>query len=140
MMAGLYGLDRSPAIRALPDCAPVPIDFPAPITDPTKDSSFENDPVYSHVATQAAAPAGYSTAFVDADGAYQNTETYLTYKNLNSYSPEACASFCASVPACSAINIYFLRLPTLVPGPACPVSGVSVQYAHETLLTSYVNV
>jgi hypothetical protein len=120
IIAGLYGLDRSPAIRALPDCAPVPLSFPAPIADPTSAPSFENDPLYAQVATQAAAPAGYSTAFVNAEGAYMDTETYLTYKNLDSYSPETCASFCASTPTCSAFNIYFLRLPTLVPGPACP--------------------
>lgn len=75
-----------------------------PATSPDTDSAFLANTVYSSAATHAPIPTGYSVAWTNAQAAYSGA-SYLTYKTLDSYDPNVCASFCASVNGCAAFNI-----------------------------------
>lgn len=72
-----------------------------------------NNQQIKDAATQASTPSGYKQVFQNLQAAYQGA-SYLTYKNLDSYSPEACAAFCNS-EKCSSFNIYFERAPSVNP-------------------------
>jgi hypothetical protein len=86
----------------------------APIADPHSVDAFANDPIYSELAENATIPIGYSPAFSDLDGAYQNPVTYLIHKELDAYSTQQCADYCAKRAACKAFNVFVIREPTLV--------------------------
>ncbi|KAJ4370991.1 hypothetical protein N0V86_008685 [Didymella sp. IMI 355093] len=70
------------------------------------------------IAQQATTPSGYDQSFVDQLGSSQQIG-YLTYKNLDSYNPQACADACDSEKYCLGFNIYFERDPKFDPKVGC---------------------
>jgi len=100
-------------VRSKSDCKPMRIGA-APIQNTTSIEAFEEDPVYSEVASNATTPFGFRPAFLDLAGAYQNDETYLSYVSLGAYSTDRCGAVCAAKDGCESFNLYVLRIPALV--------------------------
>ncbi|KAF2211635.1 hypothetical protein CERZMDRAFT_68374 [Cercospora zeae-maydis SCOH1-5] len=85
-----------------------------PVVDsPDTPAAFLGFQQIKDAALQASTPSGYTQIFQNLQAAFQG-DSYLTYKNLDSYSPEACAAFCDS-EKCSSFNIYFERAPSVNP-------------------------
>ncbi|KAH6612148.1 hypothetical protein C7974DRAFT_91965 [Boeremia exigua] len=72
----------------------------------------------AQAATADTAPSGYTQSFQDLTGSSQQVG-YLTYKNLDTYSPQACADFCDSEKYCQGFNVYFERDPKFEPKDGC---------------------
>ncbi|KAH0395470.1 hypothetical protein KCU89_g10297, partial [Aureobasidium melanogenum] len=105
-------------------CGPEPSGY-GPVTDNPRDdaASFLANPVYANAANSAAAPAGYVQTFKNLN-ASSSAYGYLGFSNLQSYSPQTCATKCNAIKGCMGINLYFERDPkytpdkTLCPNPA----------------------
>ncbi|KAJ8109530.1 hypothetical protein OPT61_g7393 [Boeremia exigua] len=70
------------------------------------------------LARTATPPSGYTESFKDLTASSQQIG-YLTYKTLDSYSPQECANFCDSEKYCQGFNIYFERDPKFEPKDGC---------------------
>lgn len=70
------------------------------------------------VARAATPPSGYEESFKDLTASSQQIG-YLTYKNLDTYSPQDCADFCDSENYCYGFNIYYERDPKFEPKDGC---------------------
>lgn len=72
-------------------------------------------------------PSGYDLAFQDKTGSSQQIG-YLTYKDLDDYTPADCAAKCDSEKYCQGFNIFFERDPKFEPKDGCanpePVTNV----------------
>ncbi|CZT20094.1 uncharacterized protein RCC_05951 [Ramularia collo-cygni] len=90
-----------------------------PAVQPDTAEAFTSFPGFSAAANAAQTPSGYKQVFKNLNAAYSGY-SYITYTNLNSYDPKACADACDAYKGCSSFNVYFERDPTLAPGPNCP--------------------
>ncbi|KAF1926467.1 uncharacterized protein M421DRAFT_67717 [Didymella exigua CBS 183.55] len=70
------------------------------------------------IAKNAATPSGYDLSFQNLLGSSQQIG-YLTYKNLDSYTPQLCADACDSEKYCQGFNIFFERDPKFDPKDGC---------------------
>ncbi|KAI0153061.1 hypothetical protein GGR57DRAFT_492494 [Xylariaceae sp. FL1272] len=100
-------------------CDPEPVGAgPIPSTDTA--AAFLAFSDLSDAAENAAVPAGYVSAFTNLQ-ASSSAYGYLGFTNLDSYDPAACAAKCDTIgDACSGVNIYFERDPSVTPGAGCP--------------------
>jgi hypothetical protein len=103
----------APVAAQQPPCTPNKIGA-APIADPSSVDAFADDPIYSELARNATVPTDYSPVSVNFDGAYQNPVTYLIHQELDAYSTQQCAEYCAEHEKCGAFNVFVIRVPTLV--------------------------
>ncbi|KAI1260411.1 hypothetical protein F5Y18DRAFT_257260 [Xylariaceae sp. FL1019] len=91
-----------------------------PVPSPDTVEAFLAFSDLSSAANDAAVPSGYVSTFTDLQ-ASSSAYGYLGFTNLDSYDPAACAAKCNSIgDACSGINIYFERDPSLTPSDGCP--------------------
>ncbi|KAJ4985927.1 hypothetical protein SVAN01_08616 [Stagonosporopsis vannaccii] len=78
-------------------------------------------------ARDAGVPTGYEQSFQDLTASSQQIG-YLTYKNLDTYSPQDCADFCDSEKYCQGFNVYYERDPKFEPRDGCanpePVTNI----------------
>ncbi|CAO2655368.1 Nn.00g104320.m01.CDS01 [Neocucurbitaria sp. VM-36] len=100
-------------------CSPLPPST-GPVPNPNTLDAFRSSDEYDNQANGAATPAGYQQVLTDSDGAIIALNSYITYFDLSSYSPQECADNCASVNGCQAFNVYFERDPSVEPGDDCP--------------------
>ncbi|KAF2626483.1 hypothetical protein BU25DRAFT_343742 [Macroventuria anomochaeta] len=95
--------------------------------DGSTNAYLATDSVLRSTARGAATPSDYEQSFVDMTGSSQQIG-YLTYKNLDSYDPSACASFCDSEKYCQGFNIFYERDPKFEPKDGCanpePVTNI----------------
>ncbi|KAI1317674.1 hypothetical protein F5Y16DRAFT_419478 [Xylariaceae sp. FL0255] len=99
-------------------CAPQPTGA-GPTPYPDTPQAFENDPYFSTEADLAFTPKGYTLTFQNLN-ASNNANGYMGYTLLDSYDVQGCAAACNAIYGCEAINIYFERDPSIVPGDGCP--------------------
>jgi hypothetical protein len=83
---------------------------PLPTSGSTVNDYLKEDSSLRKAARDATTPSGYELSFSDKTGSSQQIG-YLTYKNLDSYEPSDCATFCDSEKYCQGFNIFFERDP-----------------------------
>lgn len=86
--------------------------------DGSTNAYLKQDSQLRQVARAATPPGGYEESFKDLTASSQQIG-YLTYKNLDSYSPQECADFCDSEKYCYGFNIYYERDPKFDPKEGC---------------------
>lgn len=94
-------------------------------------------------AQTAGTPDGYTKAFTDLAGSTEQIG-YLTYKTLDTYSPDECAAFCNSEKYCLGFNLFFERDPSVDPGEGCsdpaPVTNIKCSiYGYPVAEASATN-
>jgi hypothetical protein len=94
-------------------------------------------------AQTAGTPEGYTKAFTNLIGSTEQIG-YLTYKTLDTYSPDECAAFCNSEKYCLGFNLFFERDPSVDPGEGCsdpaPVTNIKCSiYGYPVAEASATN-
>lgn len=99
-----------------------------PVPQPDTPEAFLALPAFSQAASGASAPVGYNQVFENLNAAY-SSYPYITYSDLISYDPAACAAKCDAYKGCSSFNVYFERDPSLAPGRNCsnPTSTTNIR-------------
>lgn len=84
----------TPSVVKRAVCSPQPSGY-GPVTNNPKDDapSFLANPIYANAANAAAVPAGYAQTFKNLN-ASSSGYGYLGFSNLQSYSPQTCATKC----------------------------------------------
>ncbi|KAI5359075.1 hypothetical protein Slin15195_G067060 [Septoria linicola] len=95
-------------------CEAQPVGAGPAVRDPDTPAAFLNTPAFRDAALGAATPSGYDRVFQNLQAAFQGN-SYITFRNLDSYDTQACSNFCNSEKGCSSFNIYFERAPSLNP-------------------------
>jgi len=75
-----------------------------PTAVPDTPQGFQAYSAFSGKATGAVTPVGYQSIVTSGNAAAQDS-TYMTYKMMSSYDPNACATFCQSQQGCNSFNI-----------------------------------
>ncbi|KAI4717846.1 hypothetical protein E4T48_05951 [Aureobasidium sp. EXF-10727] len=111
----------TPSIVKRAACGPEPSGYGPVTTNPKDDAaSFLANPVYANAANAATVPDGYVQTFKNLN-ASSSAYGYLGFTNLQSYSPQTCATKCNAIKGCMGINIYFERDPKITPDKTvCP--------------------
>lgn len=114
-------------INPLDPCAAQPNAY-GPPTVPDTVEAFQKNPVYSNMALNAKTPTGYVNTFKNLNASVQSN-TYLTYKILQSYDVAGCASFCDNTNLCQGFNIFIERDPAWNPDQcSCDQPASLTQY------------
>lgn len=98
-------------------CSPIAAGA-GPVPNPDTSYAFLNSADLSDWAKNVSAPKNYTAAFTDLHASVTGNG-YLGVSFLSEYSPSNCSAQCDAQPACTAINLYFERTPTLNPGSEC---------------------
>ncbi|KAH9833950.1 hypothetical protein Tdes44962_MAKER08706 [Teratosphaeria destructans] len=92
-------------------------------------AAFLANTYFSEVATNAKAPEGYVSEFINFKASVSGFDLqalssdavspYLTFTTLPYYDVTSCAKFCDSTKGCKSFNIYFERSPKTPPTDGC---------------------
>ena len=85
------------------NCAPQPTGA-GPTPSPDTASAFLAYQAFASVASAAAVPSGYNSAFINLQ-ASNNANGYMGFVTLSTYDTHLCAAKCSATSGCSAINI-----------------------------------
>ncbi|KAF2266422.1 hypothetical protein CC78DRAFT_566813, partial [Lojkania enalia] len=90
-----------------------------PVPTPDTAANFRKFDEFEKQAYGVPTPSGYHMVFSNRYASTSNID-YLGYITMDSYDPNNCTAHCDGMENCVAINIFFERNPTLIPGPECP--------------------
>jgi len=110
------------------DCRPLK-EYKNPYTIPLdSSSSFLNATIISNLAETPVKLETYQLAFKNMYGTITTKSANRLKKEITStYDPDNCAFECDQIQGCESFNIFFERLPVLVPSEDCPTPRATVR-------------